>query len=772
MLGRINVAVIFGFTLSGASGLIYQVLWQRKLALMFGATLPAITAVLSAFMGGLALGSFIFGRIADRSKHPVRLCGILELGVAIYCFFMPVTFKIIETLHLTWYATFGDSFLIQVIRFVLSMSVLVIPCAFMGGTLPILSRALIQSRSELGTKISILYFINTIGAAVGTLFAGFVGIRFWGIIVTNNIAVSMNLITACLFLLISFTMFMGTPIPPKRSVSNRGNWLPFIYGMLGFLAMACEVAWTRSLNLVIGSTVYAFAMMLTAFLLGIALGSLAAGKWIDRMPSPLTAVGFLVVLTGLLIATSIAIISRLPVIMLMLFPKFHSNFVLWQMCLFLLGLLVVFPATFSMGATFPAISKAYIQTMQSIGRQVGTLYLWNTMGGIFGSIAAGFFLIPYLGTRSSLVSIAILFALIGLGILWFRNEANFPRSRIVALAILCIVLTALLPDWNPILLDSGVYLYAPQLVHGFEKNRKIVYEHEGFHSYVTVSDLGQVRSLRINGKTDGSDGGDLTTQVLLAQLPLLHAPKASDVLIIGLGTGVTLGSALTHPDLKAACVEIDESVIAASAYFNHVSGEPLKSPRARLVAADARTVLAGSTKTYDVIISEPSNPWITGVSNLFTYEHFQACSGALKPDGIMCQWIHSYYMETDTLAILFRTFARVFPECSLWESSPGDYLILGSIRPIVSSDSEIASFFECSTVRKDLERIEIKNPEDLLIRRVLETTEFQRLVNDSGTDINRDDKPIVEFNAPRSLYRDTVNTNKQFIESYRTQKRH
>ncbi|MBN1356841.1 fused MFS/spermidine synthase [bacterium] len=767
MTGISKVAITIGFMISGAAGLTYEVLWQRKLALIFGSTLPAVTVVLAAFMGGLAAGSFIFGRLADRSGHPIRLCGFLELGVAVYCLLMPVIFDLIETLHLVFFSIYGDGLVIEIIRLIFSFAILILPCSFMGGTLPVLSRAIIRSTSELGTRIALLYFLNTLGAVAGTVFAGFVSIRLWGSAATNTIAVGLNLITAVLFLSISVMNPAGTRDVMQHVKPRERNWIPWVYGLLGFLAMACEVAWTRSLNLVIGSTVYAFTIMLASFLIGIALGSLAAGRWIDTVPSPLAAMGFLVSLTGLLTAVSIAVISRLPVLMVMLFPRFHERFFIWQSCLFGMGILVVFPATFSMGATFPAVSKAYIHVMRSIGRNVGNLYLWNTLGGIAGSALAGFILIPLMGTRMTLLLAAVSFILTGLGILWFRGDRNYPRSRIAALCILCIVLTALLPDWNPVLLDSGVYVYAPQLVDGFEKNRKLVYQNEGMHSYVTVSDLGGVRSLRINGKTDGSDGGDLITQILLAQLPLMHIDNPTNTLIIGLGTGVTLGSALSHPHLRAVCVEIDGSVIEASRYFDHVSGRPLDSPRAEIIAADARSVLAASNTVYDVIISEPSNPWITGVSNLFTLEHFQACFDAMAPGGIMCQWIHSYYMETETLLILMRSFGRIFPYCSLWEGSSGDYLILGSSRPLEFSSRRMTELLRHREIKRDLMRIDIHNPEDLLKRHLLDSDHFNRLIGQTGDALNTDDKPVVEFNAPRSLYRDTTAMNRAVIDRYR-----
>ncbi|MBN1551206.1 fused MFS/spermidine synthase, partial [bacterium] len=260
---------------------------------------------------------------------------------------------------------------------------------------------------------------------------------------------------------------------------------------------------------------------------------------------------------------------------------------------------------------------------------------------------------------------------------------------------------------------------------------------------------------------------DLATQILLAQLPLLASEDPESILVIGLGTGVTVTSALTYPDTTVDCVEIDDAVIEASTLFSHVWAVPMDTSRSRIIKADARTVLTASKKHYDVIISEPSNPWITGVSNLFTYEHFTACHDALRSDGIMCQWVHSYYMDTDTLLVLFRTFSSVFEFCSLWEGSRGDYLILGSNSFIQLDQAEIRRKLSNENIRRDLERIGLSNPSSILAKNVQSNKEFKNMVEKTGTVINLDDEPYVEFNAPKSLYHMTVQSNRELIESYK-----
>ncbi|MBN1296279.1 fused MFS/spermidine synthase [bacterium] len=758
--------VLPAFTISGATGLIYEVIWQRKLSLIFGTTLPATTAVLVAFMGGLALGSWFFGKLSDRMTRPIRMYGILEIFVGVYCMLMPMIFDAMRQIHVSLYRSMGPSFQLDVIQFFLAVCSLTIPCALMGGTLPILSKGLISQERVLGSGLSKLYFLNTIGATFGTLSAGFILIRLLGMNRTN-------LITACINIAIGFTLAVliqehtrGRVKPEELPQRTRPEWqhyLPYIYAILGLAAMGTEVAWSRSLNLVLGSTVYAFSMMLGSYLLGLALGSLAVGKITDRLSNPLATVGVLGFLVSVSMIIAISLIDRLPVFLMMLYPKYHHHFFVWQGCLFLLSMVVVFPSTFFMGALFPAFGKAYITHMHQIGRDVGKLYLWNTLGGIFGSMSAGFLLIPLIGTHTTLIIFAVVFLLVGIGILIAAIPERKSRIQLGFLCIICLLGYSLLPGWNPFLLDSGVYVYAPQLVNGFESNRKILFNEEGLHSHVTVSEKNNVRSLKINGKTDGSDGDDLTTQVMLSILPLAHCKNPRKALIVGLGTGVTAGSALNYQGLNVVCIEIDDAVIHASRYFDHVSGSPMNNPQFSILQADARTVLSASDIHYNVIISEPSNPWITGVSNLFTIEYFESALARLEPDGVMCQWIHSYYMDTETLMTIFRSFNHVFPLSSLWRGSDGDYLILGSRYPIEPDRSKINSLFENPAIRSDLARIAIDSPDSFLGMFILGASDFNRMTRSTGIQLNSDDHPTVEFNAPMSLYHDTVTENKNSI---------
>jgi spermidine synthase len=771
MGSRFRYFILITFTFSGSFGLIYEVLWQRQLSLIFGSTLSSTTAVITAFMGGLAIGSWIFGVLSQTFKHPFKVFALLQIGIGVYCLGMPLYFRIIQSIHLVVYNSLGGSFSLELLRFLMAVVILGIPCVLMGGTLPILSRGLVNQKDYVGKSLSLLYFFNTLGASLGTLTAGFILIRVLGMAMSNSLTAVSSVSLGCLVWLVSRhkEAVQTDVICPNSKTQISGlpkSYLPYLYTFIGASGMGTQIAWVRSLNLVLGSTVYAFSMMLASFLLGISIGSLCVGKYLDKQRSPVRTIGVLAFFVCVFVVLSIALISRLPVVLLFLFPFFHQQFYLWQFCLFLLTLLVVFPSTFFMGSLFPAFGRAYISDVKNVGRQVGQLYLFNTFGGITGAIFSAFILIPNIGTRMTLVFFAAVYLVVAAGLLFYSSEDKRSRLQVVFLVILCLVGYQVVPTWEPALLDSGVYLYASELLNGFDSNREILFEKEGFHSHVSVTELGGVRSLRINGKTDGSDGGDLPTQSLLAVIPLAHAVDPSDALVIGLGTGVTVGSALNFPDLNVSCVEIDDAVIEAATYFNHVSGNPFSDKRFNLIHADARTVLGSGLINYDIVISEPSNPWITGVSNLFTVDYFEAAFERLTPDGVMCQWIHSYYMDTETLMIVFRSFQKAFPYCSLWKGSPGDYLILGSRSNHLPDNGDYSFLFNNPGVKAELNRLDIFNSEDFASYLLLRPEDYRRMTIETGDRLNTDNHPYVEFNAPKSLYHDTVKDNWNAISHY------
>ncbi|MBN2056649.1 fused MFS/spermidine synthase [bacterium] len=765
------------FFLSGAAGLMYQVLWNRKLSLILGTTHLAVTTILASFMLGLALGSWLLGRIADRIRRPLVFYGMLETGIGLYGLASPFLFDRLAQLHGHLYQSWqGSPALFAGLRIGLCLLVLLVPTTLMGGTLPVIARYFVTGMRQLVPRLGLLYGLNTVGAFGGTVLAGFILIRTAGVDASIFAAGTANIIIGAAVVILDRRRRIP-PIehakppaaePPLReenpAVANTGleRFAIIAYFTAGFAALACEVGWTRGLTLALGSSVYAFTIMLATMLAGIGIGSWVVSRLPISSQNSLQTFAFVEVLIGLSSFISIILLGYLPVLFLLLYFNLPRSFLMVQIMKFGLAAVIMAVPTLLMGAAFPLIGKVYIQSRQRLGKQIGDLYSVNTLGGILGSALTGFLCIPLLGTRNSLVINGCLFVCIGLiGFLLDRHTAA-RRKRFTAavLALLAIVMVTRIPPWNRSLMTSAVYVYAPEMKSGFEADRAFLFFEEGVHSLVAVTEKAGVRSLRINGKTDGSNGEDMVTQTLLAQLPLLLHPHPETALIIGWGTGVSAGAALTHPLRRVDCVEIDESVVRASELFRAENRDARRDPRMNLVMGDARTVLAESGDMYDVIVAEPSNPWISGVSNLFTREHFWLYRNRLAPGGILCQWIHSYYMKLDDLKLLLRTLEDVFPSVSLWAGSQGDYLLIAAEAPPVVRTWEIEQRMT-GAVLESLQRIGISRGYEVAVRRLLADEPLRRFTGPGP--VNTDDHPVVEFSAPRSIFQGTEAENRRAV---------
>jgi spermidine synthase len=765
----IAVAAVLFFA-SGAAGLMYEIAWSRRLALVFGTTLPAVTAVLAAFMGGLALGSAIFGRVADRSRRLLGLYGVLEIGIGLYALAFEPLVRWVERSAPVWAGALGEgSASLDAARFVGCLLLLLLPTSLMGGTLPVLGRALLRSREHLGSRLGLLYGINTLGAVVGTALAGFVLLRWVGLSGTLAIGGAVNLTVG--LAAVALELLVGTgpagldASPAPKGPAERGPGLALLglaYGLCGFAALVCQIAWTRALLLVLGTSVYAFTVMLSTFLTGLALGGALAGRLADRARSPWQAFGVIEWAIGLFVLLSAALLSRLPVLYLEMFAwASKDSFWALQLVAFSLAAAVMLVPTLLMGAAFPVAARLALADGKQVGTRLGDLYWANTLGGILGAVTAGFWIIPAVGTRATLQAAAGIFMAVGLAVL-ARDRSVAPARRVLVVGLLVLLGVAMavsVPPWERMLMSSGVYVYAPQLEDGFRAQQKFLYFNEGRHSLVAVTEAAGIRSLRINGKTDGSDGEDMVTQVLLAQLPMLVHPRPARVMIVGLGTGVTAGSAAAHEGTEVDCLEIDPDVIAASRLFSDVNGGALDHPRVRVLEVDARTWLSAGGPEYDVLISEPSNPWITGVSNLFTLEHFAASRRRLVPGGVMCQWVHSYYMSLENLRLILRTFLSVFPDASLWHGAEGDFLVLGRTGPLPGAQvlRTVSEGFAALPIRQDLARIGVVTPQQFLRRQLLTPRQLRAFVGEGP--INTDNRPLVEFLSPLSMYRDSHDEN-------------
>jgi spermidine synthase len=606
-----------------------------------------------------------------------------------------------------------------------------------------------------------LYGINTLGAAAGVYLATFFLIPSIGLTGGWLTAAGLNA-TVGGVAWVGARRWRSAPDAPGETEASRaapGRWLVLVaYGGSGLAALGYEVIWTRLLVLLFGSSVYAFAVMLAAFLLGLGLGALVGGWLALRVQKPAIVAASLQVIIGVTVLAGAPWFDRLPQLFLAAFRLTGGTWWALTALEFLMALGLMIVPTTAMGATFAFVARL-LGTERRAERTVGNVYAANTWGAILGAATAGFLLIPWLGFRGSLVALACANTIAACLLLAGATASSGSRWRwaLPAPPVALAVAVALLPAWNAKAMSSGVYVYADRYGTGeFERaldQQRVLFYREGATATVAVME-GRYRFLRINGKTDAGDSPDNLTQRLLAHVPLLLHPEPRSVLVVGLGTGITLGTALLHPIERVDTVEISPEVIEASRFFSAANGRALEDRRTRLRVLDARTWLLAGTTPYDVIISEPSNPWQTGNSTLFTREHYRLTRARLTPGGIFCQWLPFYRMDETDFKAAIRTFQAVFPEMSVWFSG-GDVLMVGGTSPLVVDLGNFLTRAADPGVARTLREIGIPDGSALLGFHMLDH-ERTREYAGVGPPFHTDIYPLLEFSAPKTLYRESA----------------
>ncbi len=794
---RIHLALLVLFFLSGATGLVYEVVWTRMAGLVFGNTVYAVTTVLAAFFTGLALGSYLLGPIADRTRSHPRLYGLLEIGVGLYGLCTPFLFWVVEKIYLSSYQAGRENLLLfTLFQFGLVFMVLVAPTILMGGTLPVLSRYFVRRETEIGYGVGAIYALNTAGAVVGTIGAGFLLIPVMGVSTTIWMTAILNLGIGLLSLSFSRRLpgFEAEEIVEKAvRTPRRGDehtvhlgklyirptvLVALLFGLAGGASMIYEIAWTRALALVLGSSVYAFTTMLATFLIGLAGGSYAFSYFFRRKeglrPS---SFGWLEIFIGVSSLLIIPLFNRLPDLYLQMAGLANFSFSGVQAIQFLVSFFVMIIPTLLIGATFPCVVKICTREIQHLGGNIGTLYAINTFGSIIGSFLGGFFLIRLMGAQNALTLAAFLNLSIGailVSLTWMEAQAWKARAGAV-MACTAVVLAFLIPRWNPQLMASGVAIYGQRYltsgkglsVDEVARAEDLVFFAEGLNATVSVHQRGRGLFLRTNGKTDASNGRDMHTQLMSGHIPLFLHPRPKTVLIIGMGSGITAGAVARHPVEKIDVVEIEPAVVEAASFFAKENQNVLQDPRLNVVIGDGRNFLLSSPSEYDVIISEPSNPWITGVANLFTLEFYKAAKARLGQNGVMCQWIQIYNILPDDLRMVIRTFQTVFPHTTIWQTVRGDFLLMGTPESLVV---DLARWREAGAIpglMEGLRPLGFDSPKAVLADFVLGEKDAGLFAQHA--DLNTDDLPLLEFSAPTSLYLETVRQNLALARSYRRQ---
>lgn len=785
------------FVLSGATGLIYEVLWARMLGHVFGATTLAISTVLAAFMGGLALGSALGGRLASRIKRPFRAYGVLELGIAIYAVVVPLLFSLVDNLYAAIWQQFQPGFFaFSLWRFVLSCLMLLIPTTMMGATLPILAAALLRSPAFRSTSVTRLYNCNLFGAILGTLAAGFFLLPALGVRGTIYTAALLNVLIALVAIISDREKIVPAEVtrkdgeedvvvkPLTTKIEEQKFWL-FAAFVSGFVTISSQVAWTRVLTMIIGSSTYAFSIVVALFLIGLAAGAYVVGRS-DYSAKLRQAIFKIEIITAFSLVLSIFVINLTPSLLISLGLKLNISSWLGLLALQVLAaaLLVLLPA-FLMGTVMPQVLVwASNRTSVASVRLVGRSYAVNTIGAIVGAFCAGFVLIPHLTIRFTIVFAAAL-CLITAGLAYqpAENEGDKDVRRAIAIGfsvLLAVVFMLRPPQMNVADLSVGAY---DSLVRELSKSRagakeaelrttgpqvhEVLMYREGPTSTVSVRKDWDIISLAINGRTNASDKEDMPTQVMLAQLPLLFTPNTKNALVVGFASGVSVGSMLESPIESLDCLELEPATIEASRYFEHVNHKPLNDPRMKLIIDDARTFLRVTPNRYDMIVSEPSHPWVPGVANLFTQEFFELGRGRLTDTGVFAQWLQIYQMSTDSLRSVLATYHKVFPYVQVFRVGGAargkDLILLGSTRPL--NLDLMKERLQDSRMGPELARVGMSTEADIRNWYVCDETRLGPAV--AGVVINTDDNMHIETTVPREAFLPLMQTNGEWISSLR-----
>lgn len=771
---RVHQSLLVLFFASGACALIYEVAWARRLALLLGNTTFATSVILASFMAGLAIGSYAFGRLVDRKGRAVVLYAVLEAGIGLSALLIPHLLGEVTPSYVRVCNVLGSSTpVLKAFQSILSFLILLVPTVLMGGTLPVLSKLAAGRPGMVGRTVGTLYAANTLGGVTGCFLASFVFIASAGIANTERVAVITNLgVAAAAFVLALASRDSRTNLqdaadgrprelqdPDNLSrESGRGssgrNIVLLAIALSGFSGLAYEVLWTRILVYFSPAvTVHVFSAMLTVFLTGFAAGGFLGARKVDA-PSGgreifaglQAGVAFFGILGTLVIPRLRSLGGAIESYIMAVSGTYWSN-----MALFLVfcTAIVFVPALF-LGAAFPVAAGMYADDPKTLGRRIGRLYAANTVGSILGAVAAGFWLIPLLGTRKGLILIATVNLLTGFAVLLSSPGKGLVRIRATRAVASCLGATlcfgVVVGAW------SGVGSFRKVFSKGNESVR-LVYAEEGVGGTVTVERMPDYsRVLAINGvNVAGTDYKFRTTQKLQAHLPLLLHARPRDVLQIGLGSGETLWSVTRHGVEHIDSVELVPEIVDAARLFAGVNHHVLDQGGFTLTIDDVRSFLVSRSRQYDVILSDSIHPTIAGNGSLYTVEYFQLCRRRIKADGIFSTWMPIYELTLDDIRVVLRSMKKVFPYVYLWHTPAGRNewaIAMGLNRPLTVDADAFTRRFGRPEVKADLAEVMIDDPRQLLSYFLWDDGEVSSLIGPNGP-CNTDDNAYLEYRAAR-----------------------
>ena len=748
---------------------------MRRLSLVFGHSIFSVSTVLTTFMSGLALGSYLGGRWADRQRRSgvtpgslLRTYGRLELFIGLWALLSLVLLNLVEAGFLALSQAGHSGIGLTAFLFGCSFLVLLPPTTAMGATLPVFTQVLVWRRIDTGAFLSKIYGLNTLGACTGAAVGGLFALPFLGLIKTVLATAFVNTLIAALAwslapglsrleteLVPSTSDPLEAPTPPGPS---GGKLVPFVFGLSGFAGMVFQIGWTRALVLSIGSSTYSFTIILMTFLASLGLGSILYKRlFATRAPrlSDLSILQLSIACSSLLVTMGM---GRLPMLKLLTLPAMRDSFLKVAAFDTLIVFLVLLLPTLALGLTFPLVTHLDSSNIEDLGRRLGEAYAANTTGAILGSFLGGFVLLPYLGLQYS-IGFAACLNLVG-GVLLLVQDRHRTQKRWRTETLLGIATIGLLlfsPPWDLGLISSGAGIG----YQGINIRPDPIFYRDGVTSTVTVGlNAGFQPFITVNGKADASLlPADRGTQLLLGLVPAALHPEPKNVAVVGFGSGQTLVGLLSVPGVQSVrCAELEPAVLEAKKFFAPFSEGAFDDPRLRLEVDDGRSFILGSPEKFDLIVSEPSNPWIAGIGNLYTQDFYRGCRRQLNENGIMGQWFHLYAMSETDIQMVYRTFFSVFPAGAIYRTGPGDILLIGAEHDVEFRPQRLEELFAPNAASADwLTSLNLVTPKMVYSTYLANRSEVISYLDTFGEGnlagpINTDDQPLLEFRAPLSLY--------------------
>jgi spermidine synthase len=687
--------LLFG---SGACALVYQIAWTREFRLIFGHSTAASAAVLAIFIGGLGLGGLRIGPMADRHSRPLALYARLEGLVALTAAATPLLLWLVRQVYVGLGGTLAlGSLGGTVLRLALSALVLGVPTIMMGGTLPAAARDVEDATDARRRSTALLYALNTLGAVTGCLVATFVSLEALGTRRTLWAACLVNLVVAGIAGRLARHR-RDTPAaaaPPGRDDTAAPARLVLgAAATVGFAFFLMEIVWYRMLAPLLGGTVFTFGLILAIALLGIGCGGAAYAAWGSKRPATLGGFALTCLLEAAAVSLPYALGDRVALLALLLRPLGQAGFAGHILAWTSVTGLVIFPAAFVAGVQFPLLIALLGRGEQDVGRQIGLAYAWNTLGSILGSLAGGFGLLPALTAPGCWRLVAVL--LLALGLVAALTEARRSRGlsalcapAAVAVAV-CLMLDSVGPTaaWRHSGIGAGRFYpkedWLPNQIESELRDlrRTIVWERDGVESSVGINGLGSIAFV-VNGKVDGNAREDAPTQVMSGLLGALVHPEPKRVLVVGLGTGSTAGWLAAVPGVERVdVVELEPAIVEMARRSASVNHDALRNPKLHLRFGDAREVLLTTRESYDLIVSEPSNPYRAGVASLYTREYYRAAASRLNRGGLFLQWTQGYEVDAATVRTVYATVASELPSVESWQTHASDLLLIASAEPV------------------------------------------------------------------------------------------